>query len=112
MFPFFSLILRIFTLLDIEQNPFLTRKTPFFLLFSYFLAHPTTLLKILGRTNAWAVPPHLKLWGTVPQSPQVSAPAREPSLFYDRSSAYHRSLSAQRPRCSEAHEGSLLLLAT
>src|SRR6218665_2911070 len=38
-----------------------------FLLFSYFRAHPTTLLlKILGGTDAWAVP-HLKFFlGTVP----------------------------------------------
>src|SRR6218665_1869395 len=40
-----------------------------FLLFSYFRAHPTTLLlKILGWTNAWAVP-HLKLWGDRPPVP-------------------------------------------
>jgi len=39
------------------HDPFLTRKTPF-LLFSYFRAHPTTLIhKILGGTNAWAVLP-------------------------------------------------------
>src|SRR6218665_3220322 len=61
-------------------DPFFTRKstiseknsltTPFFLLCSSFRARPTTLLlKILGRTNAWAVP-HLKfLGGPSPQSP-------------------------------------------
>ena len=38
------------------HDPFLTGKH-LFLLFSYFRAHPTTLLlKILGGTNAWAVP--------------------------------------------------------
>ena len=40
-----------------------------FSLCSYFHAHPTTLLlKILGETNAWAVP-HLKFWGAVPPFP-------------------------------------------
>src|SRR6218665_1677317 len=41
-----------------------------FSLCSYFHAHPTTLLlKILGGTNAWAVP-HLKFFGRPsPQSP-------------------------------------------
>ena len=50
-------IFRIFTLLDVVHDPSLTRKTPV-LLFSYFRAHPTTLLlKILGGgTNAWAAP--------------------------------------------------------
>src|SRR6218665_827779 len=48
IFPFFSLIFRIFTM---------------FLLCSYFRAHPTTLLlKIFGGTDAWAVP-HLKFLG-------------------------------------------------
>src|SRR6218665_4144902 len=44
---------------------FLTRKTQFSLC-SCFHAHPTTLLlKILGGTNAWAVPPPQLLGGTV-----------------------------------------------
>src|SRR6218665_115101 len=48
---------------------FLTRKTQFSLC-SCFHAHPTTLLlKILGGTNAWAVPPPQLLGGTVPPSP-------------------------------------------
>jgi len=47
-----------------------TQPFPPFLLFSYFRPHPTTLLlKILGGTNAWAVPPPQTLGGTVPQSP-------------------------------------------
>src|SRR6218665_2325976 len=41
-----------------------------FSLCSFFHAHPTTLLlKILGRTNAWAVPPPQILGGPSPQSP-------------------------------------------
>src|SRR6218665_3843092 len=48
---------------------FLTRKTQFSLC-SCFHAHPTTLLlKILGGTNAWAVPPPQLLGRTVPPSP-------------------------------------------
>src|SRR6218665_902514 len=57
-------------------DPFFTRKstiseknsvmTPF-LLCSYFRAHPTTLtLKILGGTDAWAVPQPQFLGGTAP----------------------------------------------
>src|SRR6218665_202523 len=42
----------------------------FFLLSAYFASHPiTVILKILGKTDAWAVP-HLKVWGTVPLSPR------------------------------------------
>src|SRR6218665_2605817 len=50
-----------------------------FSLCSCFHAHPTTLLlKILGVTNAWAVP-HLKFWGgpsppVSPRSPPLSVP--------------------------------------
>src|SRR6218665_3710934 len=42
-FPFFSKIVRIFTMLNVVYDLFLTRKTPF-LLCSYFRAHPTTTL--------------------------------------------------------------------
>src|SRR6218665_3648143 len=68
LFPFFSHIFRMFTMLNVVYDHFLTRKAPFSLC-SYFHAHPTTLLlKILGRTNAWAVPPQV-LGGPSPQSP-------------------------------------------
>src|SRR6218665_1878039 len=41
-----------------------------FSLCSYFHAHPTTLLlKILGGTNAWAVPPPQILGGPSPSPP-------------------------------------------
>src|SRR6218665_2020423 len=84
IFPFFSQIFRVFTVLNVIYDPynyvfFLTRKTTIsektsfrtlFLLCSYFRARPTTLLlKILGGTDAWAVP-HLKFFGgTVPPVP-------------------------------------------
>src|SRR6218665_1003610 len=46
-----------------------------FSLCSCFHAHPTTLLlKILGGTNAWAVPPPQVLGGTVPPVPPRSPP--------------------------------------
>src|SRR6218665_2391878 len=47
-----------------------------FSLCSYFHAHPTTLLlKILGGTNAWAVPPTSNFGGDrPPQSPPRSPP--------------------------------------
>src|SRR6218665_686313 len=52
-----------------------------FLLGSYFQAHPTTLLlKILGRTNAWAVPPPQILGGTVPPVPLGLRPWRRPRI--------------------------------
>src|SRR6218665_920404 len=52
-----------------------------FSLFSYFHAHPTTLLlKILGGTKAWAVPPPQILGGTVPSSPPRSPPLLLPLL--------------------------------
>src|SRR6218665_3121598 len=62
IFPFFFQIFLIFTMLNVVYDRFLTKKH-LSLLCSYFHAHPTTLLlKILGRTNAWAVP-HLKFLG-------------------------------------------------
>src|SRR6218665_332866 len=68
IFPFFSQIFRIFTVLNVVYDPFLTRKTPF-LLCSYFHAHPTTLL----LKKYWGDPcmgrPHLIFWGDRPSSP-------------------------------------------
>src|SRR6218665_4052328 len=54
---------------------FLTRKTQFSLCLC-FHGHPTTLLlKILGGTNAWAVPPTSTFGGDrPPQSPPRSPP--------------------------------------
>jgi len=43
IFPFFSHIFCVFTMLNVVYDPFLTRKT-LFLLCLYFRAHPTTLL--------------------------------------------------------------------
>src|SRR6218665_3007585 len=70
IFPFFSHIFRMFTMLNVVYDHFLTRKPPFSLC-SYFHPHPTTLLlKILGGTNAWAVPLTSNFGGDrPPQSP-------------------------------------------
>src|SRR6218665_3857938 len=53
-------------------SPFPHKKNTFFVLDSYFHAHPTTLLlKILGGPMH-GLSPHLKLWGDrPPQSPPL-----------------------------------------
>src|SRR6218665_3824457 len=80
VFPIFS----VFTVLNVVYGPFFTRTTtiseknslttPFFLLCSYFRAHPTTLLlKILwGRMHGPS--PHLKFEGDRSPSPTRSPP--------------------------------------
>src|SRR6218665_1142552 len=71
----FFKIFHISAICNVVYYPFFTRKPLFkknnslttpFLLCSCFHMH--LLLKILGGTDAWAVP-HLKFWGTVPQFP-------------------------------------------
>src|SRR6218665_2147046 len=69
MFPFFSQIFRIFTMLNVVYHPFLTRKTPFFTLFLLSRTYDDTTSQNIGGTNAWAVP-HLKFfWEPSPRSP-------------------------------------------
>src|SRR6218665_2771210 len=78
IFPFFSQIVRIFTMFNVVYDPFLTRTitiseknsfmTPF-LLCSYFRAHPTTLLLKIFGGRMHGPSPHLKFFlGAVPQS--------------------------------------------
>ena len=55
--PFFSQIFRIFTMLNVVYDPFLTRKTPFFTLLILSSASDNTTSKNIGGTDAWAVPP-------------------------------------------------------
>ena len=71
IFPFFSQILRIFTMLNVVYDPFPTRKTPFFTRFIHVLsrASDNTTSQNIGGTNAWAVPPPQILRGPSPQSP-------------------------------------------
>src|SRR6218665_1912801 len=65
-----------------HRHPFLvilTRKTPF-LLFSYFPAHPTTLLlKILGG-RMHGSSPHLKVLGDRPPVPLGLRPCNRPTF--------------------------------
>src|SRR6218665_2925048 len=73
--PFFSQISRIFTMLNVVYNPFLTRKTPFLKLCSNFREHPTTLLlKILGGGCMGRSPTSNFLGDRPLQSPPRSPP--------------------------------------
>ena len=76
IFPFFSHIFRMFTMLNVVYMTISSQEKHNFSLCSCFHAHPTTLLlKILGGTNAWAVPPTSNFWGDrPPQSPPRSPP--------------------------------------
>ena len=85
-------IFHIFALLNVMYDPFFTRKTPisennyflddtFFLLCSYFRAHPTTLLlKILGGRMHGPSPP--QYLGDRPPSPPIGLrPCPDRSVF-------------------------------
>src|SRR6218665_2634211 len=67
--PFFSHIFRMFTMLNVVYDHFLTRKTQFFTLFMLSRTSDNTTSQNIGGTNAWAVPPPQIFGGTVPQSP-------------------------------------------
>src|SRR6218665_794094 len=70
IFPFFSGIFRIFTVLNFLYYPFLTRKTPFFTLFILSHVSDNTTSQNIGGTNAWAVPPpQIFLGGPSPSHP-------------------------------------------
>src|SRR6218665_857562 len=62
IFPFFSHIFRMFTVLNVVYDHFLTRKPPFFTLFILSRISDNTTSQNIGGTNAWAVP-HLKFSG-------------------------------------------------
>src|SRR6218665_3939499 len=67
IFPFFSHIFRMFTMLNVVYDHFLTRKPPFFTLFILSRTSDNTTQNI-GGTNAWAVPPP-QIWGNRPPFP-------------------------------------------
>src|SRR6218665_2469757 len=75
IFPFFSHISRMFTMLNVVYDHFLTRKPPFFTLFILSRTSDNTASQNIGGTNAWAVP-HLKFWGDRPPVPPRSPPLR------------------------------------
>src|SRR6218665_1049056 len=68
IFPFFPHIFRMFTMLNVVYDYFLTRKTQFFTLFMLSRTSDNTTQNI-GGTNAWAVLPPEILGGTVPPVP-------------------------------------------
>src|SRR6218665_1025550 len=72
IFPFFfPQIFRIFTMLNVVYDPFLTRKTHFFYsvhTFTYIQQHYTS--QNIGGTDAWAVPPPQILGDRPPSSPR------------------------------------------
>src|SRR6218665_2227958 len=73
IFPFFSHIFRMFTMLNVVYDHFLTRKHNFSLC-SCFHAHPTTLLlKILGD-QCMGGPPTSNFGGPSPPVPPRSPP--------------------------------------
>src|SRR6218665_1607579 len=69
IFPLFSPIFRIFALLKVVHDSFLTRKTPIFTLFMLSRTSDNTTSQNIGGANAWAVPPPQTLGRTVPPVP-------------------------------------------
>ena len=66
--PFSSQIFRIFTMLNVVYDHFLTRKTPFLTLFILSRASDNTTFQNIEGTDAWAVPPP-QILGDHPPSP-------------------------------------------
>src|SRR6218665_1677053 len=82
--PLFSLIFRIFTLLNIVHNPFLARKTPFshFGSTKFLVSHPqnTTSQTIGGRVHGPS--PTSNFGGTVPPVPLGFRPWARPMYIH------------------------------
>src|SRR6218665_94370 len=68
IYPFFSHIFRMFTMLNVVYDHFLTRKPQFFTLFILSRTSDNTTSQNIGGTNAWAVPPP-QIWGDRPPVP-------------------------------------------
>src|SRR6218665_581034 len=69
IFPFFSHIFRMFTMLNVVYDHFLTRKPPFFTLFILSRTSDNTASQNIGGPTH-GPSPHLKFWaGPSPQSP-------------------------------------------
>src|SRR6218665_388191 len=82
-----------------------------FSLCSYFHAHPTTLLlKILGGTNAWAVP-HLKFWGPSPPVPLGLRPCYTQSHAVGLHDTLDKEIRSRRRPIHEADSASRLPLS-
>src|SRR6218665_484152 len=70
IFPFFSPIFRMFTMLNVVYDHFLTRKPPFFPLFILSRTSDNTASQNIGGDR----PPTSNLGGTVPPVPPRSLP--------------------------------------
>src|SRR6218665_1894605 len=77
IFPFFSHIFRMFTMLNVVYDHFLPRKTQFFTLFMLSRTSDNTiLLKILGN-QCMGGPSTSNFGGTVPPVPPRSPPLEQ-----------------------------------
>src|SRR6218665_1662779 len=79
-----SHIFRMFTMLNVVYDHFLTRKTQFFTLFMLSRTSDNTTSQNIGGDQCMGGPPHLKFWGDrPPQSPPRSSPLEDTmSLYY------------------------------
>src|SRR6218665_2370204 len=81
IFPFFSHIFRMSTMLNVVYDHFLTRKTQFFTLFMLSRTSDNTTSQNIGGGPMHGRSPHLKFWGEPsPQSPR-SPPLDSLSLY-------------------------------
>src|SRR6218665_2955746 len=69
IFHFFSHIFRMFTMLNVVYDHFLTRKPPFFTLFILLRTYDNTISQNIGGTNAWPSPTSNFGGDRPPQSP-------------------------------------------
>src|SRR6218665_482244 len=75
IFPFFSHIFRMFTMLNVVYDHFLTRKPPFFTLFILSRTSDNTASQNIGGDQCMGRPPPQIFGGPSPSPPYVSAPA-------------------------------------
>src|SRR6218665_2667687 len=75
IFPFFSHIFPMFTMLNVVYDHFLTRKPSFFILFILSRTSDNTISQNIGGGPMHGLSPHLKFCGgTVPPVPPRSPP--------------------------------------
>src|SRR6218665_855900 len=88
IFNFFSHIFRMFTMLNVVYDHFLTRRPPFFTLFTLSRTSDNTTSQNIGGTNACSIP-HLKFfWGGPPPVPPRSPPLDTALLLVSAYSSY------------------------
>src|SRR6218665_3141052 len=74
IFPFFSHILRMFTMLNVVYDHFLTRKTQFFTMFMLSRTSDNTTSQNIGGDQCMGGPPTSNFGGAVPPVPPRSPP--------------------------------------